>query len=377
MERHESLRTSFELSGDTVVQKIASSVPFRPGNPEGVLYGSPEEALDNFVKPFDLTRPGLFRCACIRTDDGKEYLLVDIHHIICDGLSLNILMNDFRKIYQGQLLSPLPLRYADYAAWQYQDRKTAGKQRKYWVDRLSGELPVLELPVMQERSKVDRHPADHKVLVLDGDSYAEVKKLCVSANVSEFMFFLSVYYILLAKITGNTDILIGTDAAGRTAGGLTDIVGTFINLLPLRINVDPGIDFAGLLQEVKACVLDAFEHQDFQYEQMTEHLGREGRLADNWLPVHFSFANYLSAAGSDSLGIVPIQPEKKTTTQFEFKIEAISRGGQLSLLFIYSKALYDENTISLFVQYYHDILRSVLKSKKTTVDKSFHLLLHL
>jgi len=355
VDRHEGLRTSFHLVNETVVQKIHSTVD--------VNFSDSGLDLHSFVRPFDLGESSLFRCGLVQAD-GRVWLLIDIHHIVCDGLSMNILMNEFRKLYQGKELEPLTLRYVDYAEAQKAPASAPAQkgQREFWQRQLTGGWPALQLQVSQPADDEDIYPAGVSRLELSGESYGRIKRLLADANVSGFMFFLSVYYILLSRMSGNADIVIATDTVGRTHPALKDIVGTFINLLPLRANVQTDEAYRNFLQKIRQTVLDGFENQDFPFDEMLSIVRESTGLQKPSIEVHFTYAGYIDRDGADvGLEFIPLKPEGSETTQYGFKVEVSEDNGKFVLLFIYSRALYTEDIISLFTQYYRNIMEAILQ----------------
>jgi len=365
--RHESLRTSFALTGNGVVQRISDQSLFKLIRIPATANETIEDSFFNFIKAFDLSSPPLMRCGLWRNEGRGNFLFIDIHHIICDGLSLNILMNDFKNLYRGNKLPAIELRYVDYSIWLHNAHAVFEKQKAYWLRKLCGEFPKMNLPVRQPRETVDVHLAATQMLEIKGEHYQSIRKFAASENVSEFMFLLSLYYILFARISGNTDIVIGTDVVGRTQVKVKDIVGTFVNLLPLRFQVHPQRSYTQFLQEVKECVLDAFEHQDFQFDQMIPLLNLSER--GNPIEVHFSFANVLnSTVELNEVEILPVDLSPRATTHFEFTLKAITETDRLKLLFTYSRELYDEETIRVFIAYYHNILLTVLENPSVCME---------
>jgi non-ribosomal peptide synthetase component F len=174
--------------------------------------------------------------------------------------------------------------------------------------------------------------------------------------------------MLLAKISEETDVIVGTDLVGRERPELTGVVGTFVNVLPLRLRVDPEGTYADLLREVKECVLEAVDNQAFQHDQIVAALGKEGKSARKLFDVHFSFANYLDpGADLSELNLVPVPLDAFQTTQYEFKLEAREKPGGLDIDFIYSKALYTGDTIGLLVNYYRNLLKGALHNPGAAV----------
>jgi iturin family lipopeptide synthetase B len=364
--RHASLRTNFILTDKGVIQIIHPSPVFELSLLDPVKYDTPEKAFHDFVRPFDLSNDLLIRCGILQDKNEGDFLFVDLHHIIADGTALNILVNEFNKLYEGASLPPLPLSYTDFACWISNTKGKLENQQKFWLEKLSGELPKLDLPVSQEKTDRDPGLAAVKVLLLNGSVYSSIRQFTASANVSDFMFLLSVYYILLSKISAATDIIVGTDVIGRTQAGLRDIVGTFVNILPLRVKIDDESTYLELLGDVKECVLQAFDNQDFQFDQMVSLLGRNADIDENPLVnVHFAFSNTSesdSRLAGNEFEFFPLAGSGRSASKYELSLEVTAEDGKMEIAFIYNSNLYEDDTIELLKDYYQHILLAVLEN---------------
>ncbi|WP_169811475.1 non-ribosomal peptide synthetase [Nocardia harenae] len=224
---------------------------------------------------FDLTRETPFRAALFAVDDGSLALLVVLHHIAADGLSLRVLARDLAHAYQARLTgaapaAPLPVQYADYSLWQHElDR---GGQLAYWTDRLAGLPDSLALPTDRPRPAVaSGRGGTHRLPVPSGLA-AAIGEFAAAHGVSSFMVWHAALAVLLARFAGADDIAIGTPVAGRGHRALDDLVGMFVNTLVLRTAVDPAVSFAELLRDVRETDLAAFGHADVPFEQLVEVL---------------------------------------------------------------------------------------------------------
>ncbi|WP_394751323.1 amino acid adenylation domain-containing protein [Spongiimicrobium salis] len=367
VQRHESLRTSFHFNDLGVVQKIH---PFSHSNFryfEDALAENIDGVLKNFIKPFDLAEASLIRFGLTRIT-GTWLFLVDVHHIVCDGISLNILMNDFNRIYQGKDIEQLSLRYVDFASWQRDKKEHLSEAKEYWKAELAEEILPMELPRLQEKNGLDFSKANIELLKIHDERFLQFKNYIREFQVSEFMFFTAIYALMISKITGKSDIIIGTDVMGRTHPNLQHIVGTFINVLPLRLRIGPKQSFTDFLLQVKQKVLKGFEHQNFQIDDMLA-LANNSENSTSFIDVHFAFSNFFSEENAmEGLIFEPVHGNDNTTTQYEFKIEAVEIENTIVLQFIYSEVLYDSDTIKVFVQYFDEILTSVLKNNKIGIN---------
>jgi gramicidin S synthase 2/tyrocidine synthetase-3 len=364
--RHAALRTCFALTEQGVLQRVLPTVNFVMES----LICQDREKLDDlfndFIQPFDLANAPLMRGAVVSGPE-KTYLFIDIHHIVCDGTSVNILLRDLRDIYFQRSLPQLELEYVDFAAWVRNGTDDADVHRNYWSKKLADVGKRLNLPVVQNPEFVQKHSYSTMLLELDENVYGKVKSFSNENGVSEFMFFLSVFYIMLHKITGDHDIIVGSDVQGRNGTHLEGVVGTFVNILPLRMIINEKHSYVEFLRELKECVLEAYEHQDYPYDRMLSLVDSDmKKLVD----VHFAFANTIESTNElEELQFQGIHLNQHQTSEYEFQVEVHAYKNRVLLAFIYDRALYDEDTLNVFVALTRDIVNTVLHNKAIAVNK--------
>ncbi|GAA4279086.1 hybrid non-ribosomal peptide synthetase/type I polyketide synthase [Aquimarina mytili] len=371
IDRHECLRTSFVLIEDGVVQKVNEDVRFELQQLEENQFDRVEEAFSSFVRSFDLSEASLFRCALLKRKQAPDLLFIDVHHIVCDGISLDILIKDFTALYFEQNLDPIATRYVDYASWQRNSKHKIEKQEGFWKNMLKGKLPRLELLTRKDRNEVGTFYVDVDRLDITGSLYTDIKEKTQQAKVSNFMFLLSVYYILLSKISGKSDVIIGTDVLGRTHTSLKNLVGTFVNILPLRTDVNATLSYKQFLEEVKTTVLEAYDNQDFQFDQMVDIVDKEERVVRNPIvDVHFAVSD--TVEGDEELETLKFNPilinSDTRTSPYEFKIEVSESNHQMHIDFIYCKELYDTEMIRVLKDYFSNILNTILEDDTTQIQ---------
>ncbi|WP_312935198.1 condensation domain-containing protein, partial [Pseudomonas sp.] len=281
VDRHESLRTRFSEIDGQALQHIQRAVLFNLQQRDLSGLSDAELATQREIEaqqPFDLRQGPLLRVTLVRQDDEQHQLWVTLHHIVADGWSLNILLDEFARLYaspgSAAQLPALPMGYADHAQWQRQwlADGEAARQLDYWQQRLGDELPVLDLPTDHPRSSThDRRAARLQVRVPAALGVA-LEELARSHQASLFMVLLAGWQALLYRYTGQADIRVGVPNANRPRLEAQGLVGFFINTQVLRSELDARLPFTGLLEQVRRSTLDAQSHQDLPFEQLLEAL---------------------------------------------------------------------------------------------------------
>ncbi len=275
VERHDTLRTSFELIANKPVQRIHDHVEFKidvfPMAGKCI-----EEMIKVFIRPFDLNKAPLMRVAAAELPGEETLVLYDTHHIVSDGVSMEILMKDFKKLFSGQQLELLKIQYKDFSEWQDRlfESGQIREQEEYWLNRFADADKIwrLNLPFDYQRPVNMHYESDRYVFKLGRVETFRFKALITETQTTLYMNLLAVLSILLYKYTGEEDIIIGTGVAGRRHTCLQDIIGFFINLLALRNYPRGSKTYLEFLQEVKTNGINAFENQDFQFEKLIEKL---------------------------------------------------------------------------------------------------------
>ncbi|RPK07111.1 Malonyl CoA-acyl carrier protein transacylase [Bacillus subtilis] len=273
LNRHEALRTSFHLSDEEIVQKISNDV-----TAEIVVIESnhedKEDIIDSFIQPFELSIAPLFRVSVARLDTNKALLMIDMHHIISDGVSTDIFMQELIKIYREESLPELHIQYKDYAVWQQslEYKNQLEKQKSYWLSNLSGNLPILEMPLDYKRPLMQQFEGETYEFEIDRNIHQKLKVLSLKHDTTLFMTMLACYNILLSKYSGQEDIIVGSPIAGRPHPDLESIIGVFINTLAFRNFPQSTVTTSEFITSVKNQVLDAYENADYPFEELVDKL---------------------------------------------------------------------------------------------------------
>ncbi|WP_256701589.1 condensation domain-containing protein, partial [Paenibacillus sp. P3E] len=275
IERHESLRTSFEMISDKPCQIIHDTVPFQINYEYIQDPNHLSECINKLIKPFNLEDAPLFRIAVIYVNEKQTFLFMDMHHIISDAASNGILLRDFFHLFKEKELPLLPLRYRDYSDYinhKMNDKHKYDSLKQYWHNALKGELPRLNIITDLPRPIVQNFNGDHVQFHIDKPAVSLVDEICELEGVSRNMFFLTVFKVLLFKYTSQEDMIVGCPVTLRQYSGLEDVVGLFVNTLPIRNTIKGDKPFTSLLKEVRISVLGALEHRDFPLEEMIKTL---------------------------------------------------------------------------------------------------------
>nr|WGD58293.1 condensation domain-containing protein [Bacillus subtilis]WGD94346.1 condensation domain-containing protein [Bacillus subtilis] len=361
MQRHEALRTTFEIKDGETVQRI-----WEEAECEIAYFEAPEEETERivseFIKPFKIDQLPLFRIGLIKHSDTEHVLLFDMHHIISDGASVGVLIEELSKLYDGETLEPLRIQYKDYAVWQQQfiQSELYKKQEEHWLKELDGELPVLTLPTDYSRPAVQTFEGDRIAFSLDAGKADALRRLAKETDSTLYMVLLASYSAFLSKLSGQDDIIVGSPVAGRTQADVSRVIGMFVNTLALRTYPKGEKTFADYLNEVKETALSAFDAQDYPLEDLIGNVQVQRDTSRNPL---FDAVFSMQNANIKDLTMKGIQlephPFERKTAKFDLTLTADETDGGLTFVLEYNTALFKQETIERWKQYWMELLDAV------------------
>jgi iturin family lipopeptide synthetase B len=375
--RHESLRTFFRDVNGFPVQRVNEEVDFEieyyiaagSNNRESV-----QQEVSRFIRSFNLSETPLLRAGLIKIEQGKHVFMYDLHHIITDGTSRELLGKDFMLLYAGEEPIPLRIRYRDYSQWQDRpEQKEAMKQQEdYWLKEFAGEIPVFDLPTDYPRPVVKSFAGDMVNFEISTDVIERLKSMALAVDATLYMTLAAIYFVFLAKLSSREEILIGTPTAGRTHADLGDVIGMFINTLVLKAGPIGGMTFMEFLKEVKDKVLGAFENQSFQFENLVNKLALPRDVGRNpMFDMMFVFRNIEALVGEFSIetpGLKLSPWEYRTvTSKFDLNLQIIESGEKLYPGFEYSTELFKKETIHRFIRYFKNVISAILSDKERKI----------
>ena len=306
-------------------------------------------------QPFNLSSKSLIRAKCMRISDEDYRLIIVLHHIVADGWSIGILLEELVTLYdkfaEGKLspLAELPIQYKDFVNWQ---RKSLSSERlqgslAYWKQQLQGELPVLNLPTDRPRPPVQTFKGDRAKLVLDSTLKQKLEDLSRQQGVTLFMTLLTAFKILLYRYTGQTDLLVGSPIANRSKAQIEQLIGFFVNVLVLRTDLSGDLSFLNLLERVKSTALEAYTHQDLPFEKLVEELKVNRDLSYNPLfQVMFVLQNVPQPNLSLSELSVSYEEGYNNTSKFDLTLFMEDSESGLVATCEYNTDLFDADTIT-------------------------------
>ncbi|MGH9764497.1 MAG: condensation domain-containing protein, partial [Blastocatellia bacterium] len=383
--RHEALRTSFPRLSARPAQVISEELETQiPVIDLSALAHTLREAEARRIatydaaQGFDISRAPLFRFSFIKLSPREHLFVVVIHHIISDGWSTGVLVRELRALYESRVnntraeLPDLTVQYGDYAVWQRNRLRGERLEREleYWKLELEGAPAAIELPADRRHPAVASHKGMTLTFKLDAGLRVDLNRLARSRNATPFMVLLAGFYALLARYSGQLDIVIGTPVANRDRIDVEPLIGFFVNTLPIRLRGEQRDTFEALLERVKRTALGAFAHQEAPFEKIMEAL-RPARVMSGHplFQVLFAFQNAPMPALRFSELDVVVDPIDSGTAKFDLSLMISAIEDQFETVFEYSTDLFDRATISRFAAHFERLLiGAVIDPRRPFVD---------
>ncbi|MEY9633421.1 amino acid adenylation domain-containing protein [Bradyrhizobium japonicum] len=360
--RHEALRTSFALNEGEIVQIVHPRVNFAFEPLSADRLSTVAQTMARFVRPFDLASAPLIRAAFLADAPDAHTIVVDSHHIVSDGISLEIILEDLVAAYRGESIEAASVQYKEYAVWQRVNAGSAAicAQREHWKQVFAGEPPVLDLPADFARHAVQSFAGDLVKFRLDAPVIERLRAINRRCGTTMHMLLLAAYTVLLAKYAGQDDIVVGTPVAGRNHAALQRIVGMFVNTLALRNQPRDELPFAEFLARVRDRALEAYANQDYQFDELVEQLAVERNLSRNPLfdTVFAMVAHDRRSFEVDGARIEPLDFDLMIS-KFDLTLLAAERDGGIDFELEYCTQLFRRSTMERLAAHYRHILEQI------------------
>ncbi|MFL8990198.1 amino acid adenylation domain-containing protein [Pseudomonas sp. QLc11A] len=377
--RHETLRTVFQRQADDSLQQVPATAPLLIEQVDFSALPAEEReravahtAEQQSMLPFDLSTGPLLRVTLLKLAELEHVLLLTLHHIVSDGWSMNVLIDEFIRCYDAfdagtqPQLAALPIQYSDYALWQrrWLEAGEQARQLAYWQAQLGDEHPVLELPLDHSRPAMPSYRGTRYEFAVEAQLAEQLRSTAQKHSITLFMLLLGAFNALLHRYTGQTDIRVGVPIANRNRGEIEGLIGFFVNTQVLRTQLDGQTRVDDLLRAVKETALGAQAHQDLPFERLVEALKLERSLSHTPLfqvmynhQPHVADMASVSTASGLVLGSIDWQSR---TTQFDLTLDTWEKGGKLHAALTYANDLFDGDTIARMARHWTRLLQALV-----------------
>jgi amino acid adenylation domain-containing protein/non-ribosomal peptide synthase protein (TIGR01720 family) len=388
VERHETLRTVFQRQADDSLLQVPATAPLQIEQVDFSALPADEReravaqtAEQQSILPFDLSTGPLLRVTLLKLADQEHVLLLTLHHIVSDGWSMNVLIDEFIRCYDAfdagaqPQLAALPIQYSDYALWQrrWLEAGEQARQQAYWQAQLGDEHPVLELPLDHSRPAMPSYRGTRYEFAVEAQLAEQLRSTAQKHNITLFMLLLGAFNTLLHRYTGQTDIRVGVPIANRNRAEIEGLIGFFVNTQVLRMQLDGQTRVDDLLRAIKETALGAQTHQDLPFERLVEALKLERSLSHtplfqvmyNHQPHVADMASVSTASGLE-LGSIDWQSR---TTQFDLTLDTWEKGGKLHAALTYASDLFEAETIARMARHWTRLLQAIVDDSTQKVGE--------
>jgi amino acid adenylation domain-containing protein len=388
--RHESLRTVFRETAEGEVRQIIlapadagfSVIHLDLRNEDNKEEKAQAFVQEDFVRPFNLGTGPLLRASLYQVEDNKWIFCYVMHHIISDGWSMGVLINELMLIYnthsngQSNPLQPLRIHYKDYAAWQQEQLSGPALEahKAYWLKHFEGELPVLSLPSEKQRPAVKTYNGESIIRQISKEALDGISTICMQEGSTLFMGMLAAVNALFYRYTSQEDIIIGTPVAGREHIDLEDQIGFYANTLALRTQFSASDTYRQLLDNVRRVTLGAYEHQVYPFDQLVDELNMQRDRSRNPL---FDVQVIVENAGTPGAG-AKAQPGKMAISSydqaengasvFDMVLNFIATENGLQVNIVYNTDVYERPTVEILVNHLEQLMRSISANPDSSIS---------
>lgn len=374
--RHEILRTVFIEQDGLPKQQVAPYTPVKVPFYDVENADTVKEATFNYA--FDIDVQPLYKIAIAKDASGTQ-LFFNMHHIISDGWSLEIVSKELMEIYNAMIkgetptLEPITAHYKDYAYWQNQLLETTElkAQEQYWEEKLSGNIPYIQLPLdFTPKAKTAETVSAFHTVCIDKTIQDKIKKLTSQYKISAFSIFAASLKILINRLTATEDVAIGIPAANRNHYQLKDMIGCFLNTLMLRNTVQKEATFESFLLEVNNTLTDALSNQNYPFEYVLENL--DVKKDRDRFPISPIFLNMLDFEANNSATIEDFSPQNgilNTPPKFDFECYLKSFANGFVMNCVYNNEMFTQNTIASWMEAYVSIITQVVENTSVKINE--------
>ena len=379
--RHDSLRSTFSEDGEEL--RVAASLKLDVSVSD--LSGLEETesgtqlaeiAAKQSRAPFNLSRDPLLRAHIVKMNEQHHVLVLTTHHIAVDGWSMGVLLSELGAIYSAHCRNeavglPSSSQFVNYARWEksQRERGETSESETYWLTQFKDLAPVLDLPTDRPRLAVKTYAGARERVVIPTSLCRDLRRIAARKGATLFATLLAGFYVLLQRLTGQHDIVVGIPTAGQLAFDARDLVGHCVNFLPLRSRIDESASFSNYLASIRSLLLDGYEHQNYTYGSLIQKLNIL-RDASHSPLVSVSFNLDKDGSAPDFADLdVEVSNQPKTAINFDCEINVLEAGDELRVSWDYNTDLFDTDTIRRWLHHYRWLLETVVTNPDQRISE--------
>ncbi|GAA4279084.1 non-ribosomal peptide synthetase [Aquimarina mytili] len=361
IDRHESLRTGFKFVDGKLQQVVKTSISFNIEEINATQETAKQKIID-FIRPFDLAEEPLIRCGLLTIDKNKTIMVVDIHHIVCDGISQNNVFGDLLQLYKGEELIPLPLQYKDYAEWESEFKMTDDyiSHREFWLKTFEGKLPKLTFPTTITDTKQDTNRGGNTSFKIEKNVLSKITDNLNNKEITTFSALYSLFHLYLYQFTAEEDIVIGINTSGRLQDELEDVVGMFTKTLPVRYRLKPHMKFHDYVKEIHQLLIEANSAQIYDLSNIVKDINNSRKTTiDSLFEVMLVFQNFEEK--KVDLDEVNFSSYEFENTTYKYPITLFASEGDDAMFFRmeYSAAHFTAGDIDIIINQFKELVTKV------------------
>lgn len=381
VKRHEMLRTTFSIINGEPVQYVHKdmNIPINIINIEDLPDNMKSEKIEDVIynetkRKYNLSQGPLMFCTYLKVSNEDSILLISQHHIITDGWSLGILITELNEIYNGLSnnkeynLPKINVNTTSFIEWNNKVISDDKIHKEYWMEKLKDSHQVLDLPIDKERPLYQTYNGDTLTINIEGNLKEKLEIFNEKNKSTMFMTLLVAYYIMLYKLTGQEDIIVGVPVAGRNEEETKGLIGMFVNSLPIKCKVIESYEANKLLLNIKENMLEAYEHESYPFDKIVEDINPERDM--NHSPIFQTMFNYLDLPIQINFDKVQTSEHivRHKIAKFDLSINILNLEGIINVSFEFNTDLFNESTILRWQKYYLNIINEIINNEKITIS---------
>ena len=370
IDRHEVFRTSFKLVNGEPIQRLNKKYDFKL-NITNVKGTDIEAIVKKYITPFDLSQAPLLRANYITTEDDIKILMIDMHHIISDGVSIQILVKELIELYKGNSLAEMDIQYKDYSVWKnkYLNSHYIKKLEEYWLEKVR-DFTYTCLPKKYD-SNNKKNIGLNKEIYFNKQEYKKIDRFCKENSITKFAYFTSILNIILANEVGKNDVSIGIPTSGRNHHQLQNLIGLFLNVMLIRTSIDKNKTFKEYLNIVNETLIDSLNHQEYPYEELYDMtVERSGAITDSLFSIMLNYMPYLNTNEEEDIKLhgVTLKPYKQRYFYPKYDVTFYVKENKEDILInMVYKVVFEEYVMERIANAFHNISEIVLNDSHITI----------